>query len=59
MKLFYWLMNLLFPRKCVLCRKLLSKEETDLCGKCRVEAPVYPAHKTTPQFLDSFDAVWY
>ena len=30
MKLYYWLLNLLFPPKCILCRKLLSKEETDL-----------------------------
>ena len=59
MKLYFWLMNLLFPPKCVLCRKLLSKEETDLCKQCRVEAPGYSRSKTTPQFLDSFAAVWY
>ena len=59
MKLYYRLMDLLFPPKCVLCRKLLSKEETDLCGSCRVEAPGYPISKTKPQFLDSFAAVWY
>ena len=59
MKLYYWLIETLFPSKCVLCRKLLSKEETDLCGTCRVEAPGYPVCKTTPQFLDSFAAVWY
>ena len=59
MKLYYWLMNLLFPRKCVLCRKLLSKAETDLCRCCREEAPMYPIGKRTPQFLDSFAAVWY
>jgi len=59
MKLYYWILNLLFPRKCVLCRNLLSKEETDLCRSCRVEAPAYPVRKTAPQFLDSFAAVWY
>ena len=59
MKLVHHIMELLFPRKCVLCRKLLKKEETDLCGICRVEAPGYPVSKRNPQFLDSFAAVWY
>ena len=59
MKLYEHLMELLFPRKCVLCRTLLKKDETDLCRTCRVEAPGYPISKTKPQFLDSFAAVWY
>ena len=59
MKLYHYLMGLLFPPKCVLCGKLLEKEETDLCRVCRVEAPAYPDRKETLQFLDSFAAVWY
>lgn len=59
MRLYYHLMDLLFPRKCVLCRCLLQQEETDLCTGCRLEVPVYGVSKTTPQFLDSFAAVWY
>ncbi len=59
MKLYYFLMNLLFPPKCALCRCLLEKEETDLCGTCRMEAPWYPNRKRKLQFLDSFAAVWY
>ena len=59
MKLLYRLLELLFPPKCVLCRDLLKKDETDLCKKCRIEAPAYPVSKRTPQFLDSFAAVWY
>ena len=59
MKLYEYLLNLLFPRKCILCRELLEKEETDLCRKCRVEAPEYPVRKENLQFLDSFTAVWY
>ena len=59
MKLYHWLTRLLFPPKCVLCGKLLEKEESDLCRQCRVEAPAYPNHKSAPQFLDSFAAVWY
>ena len=30
MKLYHFLMNLLFPPRCVLCRGLLEKDETDL-----------------------------
>ena len=59
MRLYYWLMGLLFPPRCVLCRKVLENEETDLCRSCRLEAPVYSHSKRRPQFLDSFTAVWY
>lgn len=59
MKLYYAIMNLLFPPKCILCGDLLGKEESDLCRNCRVEAPEYPFHKEKLQFLDSFAAVWY
>lgn len=39
MKLFAWLLDLIYPPKCAFCRKLLKKDETDLCGKCRTELP--------------------
>lgn len=59
MKLWYFLMNLLFPPKCILCGKLLEKQEQDLCRECRVDSPEYPIRKERLQFLDSFTAVWY
>ena len=59
MRIYYKIMELLFPPKCVLCGALLEKEETDLCKRCRIEAPYYPNHKRKLQFLDSFTAVWY
>jgi len=59
MRLYHFLMDLLFPPRCVLCHGLLGKEETDLCHNCRVEAPFYPKGKRKIQFLDSFAAVWY
>ncbi len=59
MKLIHWIWNALFPPKCVLCGKLLERDETDLCRTCRVEAPEYPSGKRNLQFLDSFAAVWY
>lgn len=67
MKLIHWLLDLLFPRKCALCRKLLSNEETDYCRECRIKAPQFPvlqkkehpSGKSKLQFLDSVTAVWY
>ena len=59
MKLYYFLLNLLFPPKCILCGKLLERNEQDLCRECRVDSPEYPDRKEKFQFLDSFTAVWY
>lgn len=53
-----YLMEWLYPRKCVLCRSLLSKSETDLCNKCRLDQPEYPyGRKKTPHIAD-LTAVW-
>lgn len=51
--------NLLFPPKCVLCRKLLSKEETDLCRNCRENAPEFGTHKIKLSFLAQWTGLWY
>ena len=59
MKLIHWILHIFFPPKCILCRKLLEKNETDLCHACRTETPAYPTGKRKLQFLDSFAAVWY
>ncbi len=59
MRLYHYLMHLLFPPKCILCGKLLKREELDLCGDCRTDSPEYPHRKDNIQFLDSFTAVWY
>ena len=48
----------LFPRKCVLCRKLLQKEETDLCRACRVDQPEYPFGKKKVPHIAQLTAVW-
>lgn len=39
MKLLAWLLDLIYPPKCTFCGKLLQKDETDLCGKCRKALP--------------------
>ena len=54
-----YLNHLLFPPKCILCRKVLEGEETDLCRECRATAPEHPQGKLKLQFVDSAAAVWY
>ncbi len=53
------ILDLLFPRKCILCGNLLEREELDLCHRCRVEAPECPVSKQKLPYLDSWVAVWY
>ena len=59
MKIYHWLMGLLFPPRCILCRRALKKEELDLCRSCRSDTPDYCSEKRKLQFLDSFCAIWY
>ncbi len=59
MTVYHWLMEKLFPPKCVLCRRILETEETDLCRSCRIHGPEHPKGNLKLQFLDSWTAVWY
>ena len=59
MKLTAFLSNCLFPEKCVLCGRILEKNEMDLCHKCRVEAPECGISRTKYPFLDSWTALWH
>ena len=51
--------ELLFPPKCVLCGRILEKNETDLCADCRVNAPECPVKRTKLPFVESWLAVWH
>ncbi len=59
MKLYHGITALLFPPKCVLCRRILEKDETDLCRCCRQENDPFPKPKTRLPFLESWTALWY
>lgn len=48
----------LFPRKCILCRGLLTKEETDLCRRCRTDQPEYRYGKRRIQHIADLTALW-
>ena len=51
--------NLLFPTKCILCQKLLSSQETDLCHSCRKDTDEYPKPKHKISFVAGWTSLWY
>ena len=53
------IMTYLFPPKCVICRKILSENETDICHPCRLEAPEFLRAKKSIPFVAEWTAVWY
>lgn len=59
MGIWNWILELLFPPKCLLCRKVLRDEELDLCGACRVNGPECTNFRKKFPFIDSWTAVWY
>ena len=59
MKFVTWLLSLLFPPKCLLCRRVLADDELDLCRKCRVNGPECANFRKKLPFIDSWAAVWY
>ncbi len=52
------LLEWVFPRKCILCRSLLGKEETDLCRACRIDQPEYRYGKKKIPHVVDLTAVW-
>lgn len=53
------LLNLLFPPRCILCKKLLSRQETDLCHNCRRDTPDFSGSKIHFPFVARWTALWY
>ncbi len=53
------ILDLLFPKKCILCRNILGKSETDLCHTCRRNAPEFSSGKNNIPFVAGWTAVWY
>jgi len=51
--------HIFFPPKCVLCRQLLTAEETDLCRNCRENQPEYTERKIKLSFLAQWTGLWY
>ena len=59
MRLICRIWQLLFPPKCVLCGKLLKKDETDLCHSCRCDTPEFPKSNLKLPYLAHWFALWY
>ena len=59
MGIWNWILHLLFPPKCLLCRKVLRDEELDLCETCRLNSPECTNFRKKFPFIDSWTAVWY
>jgi len=57
--MFSWILNLLFPPKCVLCQRLLAREQTYFCPTCRRDAPEFPKSNFTISFVAGWTGVWY
>ena len=53
------MLSLVFPRKCILCRSILSNQEKDLCQKCCETAPTFRRSKRNIQFIAHWTALWY
>ncbi len=53
------LLELLFPPKCILCRKVLSKDQTDLCHHCRRETEDFKKSNHNISFVAGWTSMWY
>lgn len=51
--------ELIFPRKCIFCRSILAKNESDLCHNCRAVAPEFTKSKKSIMFVAQWTAIWY
>lgn len=51
--------ELLFPRKCVLCGRILDRDETNFCRECRTSAAEYDNPFRKYPGLDGHTAVWF
>lgn len=56
--IFEALKELIFPRKCVLCGQILTRNESGICHKCRTDTPEYAGQRYR-RGLDSYCVVWY
>lgn len=53
------ILNLFFPPRCVLCRKFLTRQQTDFCPDCRTNAPLFKKSEKKLSFIAGWTAVWY
>lgn len=54
-----FILNLIFPPKCILCQKLLNNQETDLCHRCRIDTEEFTKSKQKISFVAGWTSLWY
>lgn len=54
-----WLLDLIYPPKCVFCRSLLGENETDLCRNCRASLPKVEKMLRKGEFFTECVSVYY
>ena len=59
MRIFERFLRTIYPPKCILCARVLSKEETDLCRDCRMDQEEYVSGKKKISFIAQWTAMWY
>ena len=57
--MFLRILDLFFPPKCILCKRLLSQEETDICHHCHQTVPKIEKPKLKFSFVAGWTALWY
>ena len=58
MKFIGWRLDLLYPPRCVFCRKLLKDDETDICRKCRATVPMMDGAVKRGSFFKRCDSLY-
>lgn len=53
------IISLFFPKQCVLCRRILPDEQTDLCHRCRAETEDFPKSNFKISFVAGWTSMWY
>ncbi len=53
------ILNIIFPPKCILCQKLLTAQETDLCHRCRTDTEEFTKSKQKISFVAGWTSLWY
>ena len=53
------MIRLLFPPKCILCEKILEKNQLYMCQDCAESVESFPKAKNTLSFLAGWSAMWY
>jgi len=58
-KVMGWILDLLYPPKCIFCRKLIDAEQEDICNDCRLILPIFDESIASGTYIDWTCAVFF